>query len=57
MNRRRVTDKERADYCEAHTCPACYFNGNGCMIETWKWKLAGEVPEGKVVRFKTEVRV
>ena len=57
MNRRRVTDKDRAGYCEARTCPACYFNGNECMIETWKWRLAGEVPEGKVVRFKTEVKV
>lgn len=57
MNKRRITDKDRADYCKAHICSDCYFNGDDCMIETWKWGLADKVPKGKVVRFKTEVKV
>ena len=61
MKRIAVTVKDRDEYCKKHLCPRCEFNGkrfeiDDCTIESWETKLVGKVPEGKVVRFKTELR-
>ncbi len=54
MKERLVAGKDRKEYCEKRLCPTCYFSGDECMIETWETTLTGIVPDGKVVRFKTE---
>ncbi len=45
---RKVTAKDRSDFCKVRLCPRCEFNMGECMINYWKFVLVDDEVLGKI---------